>query len=790
MSGKAGGVRRRLASTGVQPRFMALIENWGERPYNHVMKAGQAIGRYEIIKEIGRGGMAVVYLALDPYMQRQVAIKVLPRQFTFESQFRERFMREAQMIAALEHPAIVPVYDFGEHDDQPFLVMRYMAGGSLRQRLNGSLPFAQTEQILQRLAPALDRAHQRGIIHRDLKPENVLFDEEDRAYLSDFGIARMAEATQTMTIVGTPAYMSPEQVQGDQKLDGRSDLYALGVVLFELLTGQPPYTAPTPTKLMLKHILEPVPEICTINPGLPQVYEGFVQQVMAKERGERFATGAALAAAFTQLAAAPTIPAAGTTAVPDQTIVEPPAFMDRPTIVDEDLPPLAPMLTPPTPPTAPTMVAGQQRRLPAWGWAIVGIVLLALLGGGAFALFGRDQATSTAETAVSTTPAAALLATPRGTMTTAAPAAAAILATSAVETGAIETAVPTLIADMPELQSTTRPTATTDPIEVAWQSSAHADAAAEAFVHWNGDDPAEIPTTCARCHSTPGFLDYVGADGSEALVVDEAAPVGTVITCDVCHHTAVETLSEVIMPSGIQLQGLGQEAVCMQCHQGRSSTVNINERTGGLDDDEISGDLGFVNIHYYAAAASLFGTEAMGAYEYDWSGYVGRYEHVSDYNACIECHDAHTLTVRAQDCAECHEGADTVGELHRIRYYEEDWDGDGDITEGAAGEIDTMRDALLEALQAYANDWIGTPIGYDATTYPYFFIDSDDDGLISADEGDRYIDWTPRLLRATYNYQFSIKDPGLFAHNPLYALQILYDSIEDLGGDTSGMIRP
>ena len=185
------------------------------------MSNQEKIGRYEIERELGRGGMAVVYLAHDPLIGRQVAIKVLPRQFTFDPQFIRRFRQEARLIATLEHPAIVPIYDFGEDDDQPYLVMRFMTGGSLRQRMGqGPLPVAEIERILARLAPALDKAHQARIIHRDLKPDNILFDGDNLPYLADFGIARLAEATQTMTIIGTPAYMSPEQWEGSTGLAG------------------------------------------------------------------------------------------------------------------------------------------------------------------------------------------------------------------------------------------------------------------------------------------------------------------------------------------------------------------------------------------------------------------------------------------------------------------------------------------------------------------------------------------------------------------------------------------
>ncbi len=247
------------------------------------------IGRYEIIREIGRGGMATVYLAVDPRIKREVAIKVLPRQFTHDPRFLERFEQEARMIATLQDPAIVPIYDFGEYEDAPYIVMRYMAGGTLWERIRiGPLDMAEIVQILVQLAPALDEAHRRGIIHRDLKPDNVLFDGSGRSYLADFGVARMAEATHTMTVVGTPAYMSPEQAQGKQKLDWRSDNYALSVMLFEMLTGQQPYVAETPTGQMLMHILEPVPDVLTANPELPPQTQAVIDKGMAKDREERY----------------------------------------------------------------------------------------------------------------------------------------------------------------------------------------------------------------------------------------------------------------------------------------------------------------------------------------------------------------------------------------------------------------------------------------------------------------------------------------------------------------------
>ncbi len=193
-------------------------------------------GRYEIKGEIGRGGMATVYHAYDPRFEREVALKVLPREMLHDLQFRTRFEREAKTIAMLEHPAIVPVYDFGEEDGQPYFVMRYMTGGSLSDRMKkGPMTVQEAAHLMTHIAPALDDAHAKGIIHRDLKPGNILFDQFNEPYISDFGIAKLSASQANVTgsaIIGTPAYMSPEQAQGEG-IDGRSDIYALGVILFE-----------------------------------------------------------------------------------------------------------------------------------------------------------------------------------------------------------------------------------------------------------------------------------------------------------------------------------------------------------------------------------------------------------------------------------------------------------------------------------------------------------------------------------------------------------------------------
>ncbi len=250
--------------------------------------------------------MATVYHAYDPRFERDVAIKVLPREFLHDPQFRARFEREAKMIALLEHPAIVPVYDFGEEEGQPFIVMRYMSGGSLADRLQQkAFSLAESVEIIDRLAPALDAAHSKGIVHRDLKPGNILFDQYGNAFLSDFGIARLSQAgggTLTGTaILGTPSYMSPEQVQGDKEIDGRSDVYAFGVIFFQMITGSVPYQADTPAKIMIMHLLEPIPLLQKAKQDVPEEYQDVIKHAMAKEPDQRFSTAGEMAAAVNSI---------------------------------------------------------------------------------------------------------------------------------------------------------------------------------------------------------------------------------------------------------------------------------------------------------------------------------------------------------------------------------------------------------------------------------------------------------------------------------------------------------
>ncbi len=344
------------------------------------------------------------------------------------------------------------------------------------------------------------------------------------------------------------------------------------------------------------------------------------------------------------------------------------------------------------------------------------------------------------------------------------------------------------------------------PFFEAWMTSGHADAAAPAFRYWDGS--GEVPTSCAKCHTADGYLDFLGLDGSEAGKVDAAhAPAAMGVTCVACHNSVTAVKDSVVFPSGIELTGLGDASRCMECHQGRASTVSVNaaiERFGGVEApdavpaaitnaDGSTSSLGFINIHYYPAGATLYGTQAKGGYEYDGKMYDIQFRHVEGFDTCISCHNPHTLEVEVESCAHCHEGVTSVEDLKAIRMFGSlaDYDGDGDVAEGIAAELETMQEALYVLIRAYASEVAGTGIVYDSSSYPYFFQDADGDGAADTNAEGRkvgYPAWTPRLLRAAYNYQLSVKDPGAFAHNAKYLVQLMYDSMEDLNSAVAAPI--
>jgi len=329
--------------------------------------------------------------------------------------------------------------------------------------------------------------------------------------------------------------------------------------------------------------------------------------------------------------------------------------------------------------------------------------------------------------------------------------------------------------------------------EDLWAKSKHADAEAEAFTHWNETSPQEIPVECAKCHSRPGFIDFLGVDGTQPNQVDKPAVTGTTISCFVCHNEATDDLSSADFPSGVRVRMLGDEARCIQCHQGRASTVTVDNAITALNLEGLdtpSTELSFINSHS-TSAATLFGSEVQGAYQYPGNQYVGRFYRGKEFFTCITCHNQHSLKLKIEICGDCHTFASN--DPKDIRVDTTDFDGDGNSSEGIAYEISTIHEALYDAIKTYAMDVIGVPIAYDINTHPYFFIDTNRNGEIDNQENNSnnaYNAWSPRLLRAAYNYNYVNHDRGAYTHNSDYVLQVLYDSLADLGGDMTGMARP
>lgn len=338
----------------------------------------EKIGRYEIRAELGRGGMATVYHGYDPRFEREVAVKVLPSELLHsDPQFKLRFEREAKIIAQLEHPSIVPVYDVGDEGGQPYFVMRYMNGGSLSERIKSKvMSIKEAVRILGQIAPGLDEAHSKGIVHRDLKPSNILFDSKNIPYISDFGIAKLSRAQVSNVtgsgIIGTPAYMAPEQASGET-VDGRSDIYALGIIFYEMLTGRQPYEADTPMAVAIKHITDPVPEILETDPSLPKDIDTIIKTAMAKEKDDRFATSVDMVNAIRDVGAGNT-----------------------PQLVTMTMKKAAPKTV-----MAGTKVSGSGEKKKFNLWAVlVPILLIVVLGGGYLAFNGTKSPEGTETPAV------------------------------------------------------------------------------------------------------------------------------------------------------------------------------------------------------------------------------------------------------------------------------------------------------------------------------------------------------------------------------------------------------
>jgi serine/threonine-protein kinase len=355
---------------------------------------GRRLGQYEILAKLGAGGMATVYRARQISVDRDVAIKIIRPDLIEEVGFAERFQREARTIASLSHLHILKVFDYGQENNLAYLVMELLEGGSLSRLLreHGPLLPTQAARMVDQIGQALDYAHERGVIHRDLKPDNVLLDNAQNCFLTDFGIAKLLNETTRITrtglVMGTPAYMAPELWSG-QAADARTDIYALGVILYEMLVGKSPFVADTPFRVMHMHIYEPLPPASTKNPTVPQGTDEVLAKALHKDREQRFISAGILAAAFQSVAngqmptdlLAPEPMAGPLTAATPAAVV--PGYVPTPT----PRPP-APLLAEPE--------ASPPRRSGLLVLLMVGLlIVIAILGVAAFSLLNENNTRQT-----------------------------------------------------------------------------------------------------------------------------------------------------------------------------------------------------------------------------------------------------------------------------------------------------------------------------------------------------------------------------------------------------------
>jgi predicted Ser/Thr protein kinase/tetratricopeptide (TPR) repeat protein len=339
---------------------------------------GENVGPYRIITQLGQGGMATVFKAYHPALDRYVAIKVLHPAFMEDPGFLARFQREAKVVASLDHPNIVPIYDFAEHRGSPYLVMKFIEGETLKARMTrGPLTMDEGLRIIERVGAGLAYAHNKGILHRDIKPSNVLLAPDGAVYLADFGLARIAEAGESTlssdTMLGTPQYISPEQARGEKDLDAGTDIYSFGVVLYELVVGRVPFSADTPFSIIHDHIYKPLPRPREINPRVPEDVERVLFKALAKSRADRYAKVEDLVSAFRQAVlqtpgeAMPDLGVARAETRVKGTAESEMAAQPPPRVAPAE--PLATLAE-----AAPLEPAGLTRRRP-WLWAVAGLAI-------------------------------------------------------------------------------------------------------------------------------------------------------------------------------------------------------------------------------------------------------------------------------------------------------------------------------------------------------------------------------------------------------------------------------
>jgi serine/threonine-protein kinase len=354
---------------------------------------GATLGRYQVIARLGRGGMADVYKAFQPSLDRYVAVKVLHSSMVEDEEFVRRFQREAKNVARLRHPNIIQVLDYDNQGDTYYMVTEYLDGPTLKaaleelHRRNEEMPIHVALRIVSDMGAALAYAHEMGVVHRDVKPANIMLDRAGRVILTDFGVAKMLTGTKvtvTGTVLGTPAYMSPEQGMGEPG-DARSDIYSLGVVLYELATGRLPYDADTPLAVLLKHAHDPLPLPRLVNPALPEEIERIILRALAKDPADRYQTVQAMLGDITALPPA-TVPSAQPGALDTRSLAAR-APQDLTSAPPPPTPP-SPSALPPTPPPAGAAAAAPRRSYWLGGGALAAVfVCVGLAVAGALVLF-------------------------------------------------------------------------------------------------------------------------------------------------------------------------------------------------------------------------------------------------------------------------------------------------------------------------------------------------------------------------------------------------------------------
>jgi serine/threonine protein kinase len=437
---------------------------------------GKTLGQYHLTEQIGEGGMATVYKAYHAALDRYVAIKLLPPIHAKTPGFSERFEREAKAIAGLHHRNILPVYDFGQDEGYSYLVMRYIEGArTLREVMSEPLTLERIATLIEQIAAALNHAHKQGVIHRDVKPANVLMDE-DWALLTDFGLAKMTEESVKLTGtgvgVGTPAYMSPEQGQGAE-VDHRTDIYSLGIILFEMLTGKIPHQAETPFAIVLKRVTEPLPLPRSINPGIPELVERVILKALATEPADRFENAGEMASALRKAC-----PKTDASQLFEREVLStlPVAPVEKPDVTSTPLPKTAP--------ASAAVAASVEKSVPVWAWLALGAaaVLVLVLGLALLSGAGSKPAPTPADAVQVISATEAIEATPPDT-----PLPAAAPPTDTPPPTAIATPTPTVVPTDTPPPPLSLPEATISPENVGGLAEVFALAEGEVFMAFSPD---------------------------------------------------------------------------------------------------------------------------------------------------------------------------------------------------------------------------------------------------------------------------------------------------------------